>query len=300
VILTAFLFLVVPPIVEQTLRFAKTAPELVDSLSSQWRGVGAFVEQYQLQPQIDAAVASVQDQSSKWLTSLSTGIVGSVGSLFNAMAAVTIALVLAFLMLVEGPGWVKRMWGLYEDDERMKEHRALATKMHRVVTNYVNGQLSVSGIGALASGSVVFLISMFVDSVPSNLALPTIAITFVLSLIPMFGATLAGGLVALLLLVSSFPSALVFVVFFVVYQQVENNFISPLIQSKYVQLSPLAVLVAVTIGLYLFGLAGGIISIPIAGCVKVLSEYYLDTTRRKRAESKKPVQKLLKQLHVSE
>jgi predicted PurR-regulated permease PerM len=56
------------------------------------------------------------------------------------------------------------------------------------------------------------------------------------------------------------------------------------------------VLGAVTIGLDLFGLAGGIISIPIAGCLKVLLEDYLQRARKNRVRSEKPLVKLAKKL----
>ena len=153
-----------------------------------------------------------------------------------------------------------------------------------------------SGIGALCSGAVVFLLSLFIETVPANLSLPTIAITFVFSLIPMFGATIAGVLIALLLAFNSLTAGIIFAIFFVVYQQIENNFVSPAVQSKYVELSPLAVLAAVTIGLYLFGLAGGIISIPIAGCVKVLIEAHLEHSKKMRKRHDRPVAKLVKKL----
>ena len=81
------------------------------------------------------------------------------------------------------------------------------------------------------------------------------------------------------------------------YQQLENNIISPRIQSKRIELSPLAVLAAVTVGLYVFGIAGGIISIPIAGCIKVLIESYLERSREARNEERskeKPFAKLVK------
>ncbi|PID31433.1 hypothetical protein CR983_01270 [Candidatus Saccharibacteria bacterium] len=294
--LTAFLFLVVPPIAHQTLKIADQAPQLVEQLASQWEGVGSLVERYNLQEQINAAVASAQAEASRWLSGVTSGVISGVGSFFGVLGAIVLVLVLAFLMLVEGPGWMRRGWKLYNDPVRMREHRELATRMHRVVSGYVTGQLTVSGIGALMSGATVFLLSLFIESISAELALPSIAISFVFSLIPMFGATLAGALITLLLLISNLTAAIIFLVFFIVYQQIENNLISPAIQSRYVELSPLAVLVAVTIGLYLFGLAGGIISIPIAGCVKVLVEHYLQYSRRKREESQKPMQKLVKKL----
>ncbi len=295
-VLGLFVTLVVPPIVEQTVKFVESAPGLVDSAAKQWEGVGALVEQYHIQPQVDAAVQSLKDSSGSMLTSISQNILGSVGSIFGLIGATFLVLVLSFLMLVEGPVWMKRVWSLYEDTEKMEDHRTLVIKMRDVVSGYVTGQLAVSGIGALCSGAAVFLISLFIPAVPANLALPAVAISFVLSLIPMFGATIAGVLISLLLLFNSVSAGIIFAIFFIVYQQIENNFISPTIQAKYVRLSPLAVLAAVTIGLYLFGLAGGIISIPIAGCIKVFVETYVAQRRKERELNKKPLAKLVKKL----
>ena len=67
---------------------------------------------------------------------------------------------------------------------------------------------------------------------------------------------------------------------------VRNNVISPTIQSKRIELSPLMVLMAVTIGLYMFGMVGGIISIPIAGCAKVLATEYIKVERREEPAAK--------------
>ncbi len=295
-ILGLFVTLVVPPIVEQTVKFIDTAPALVDSAAKQWEGVGALVEQYHIQPQVDAAVQSLKDSSGSMLTNISQNILGSVGSIFGLIGATFLVLVLSFLMLIEGPAWMKRVWSLYEDTEKMEEHRTLVTKMRDVVSGYVTGQLAVSGIGALCSGAAVFLISLFIPAVPANLALPAVAISFVLSLIPMFGATIAGVLISLLLLFNNVTAGIIFAIFFIIYQQIENNFISPTIQAKYVRLSPLAVLTAVTVGLYLFGLAGGIISIPIAGCIKVLAETYIARRRKERELNSKPLAKLVKKL----
>jgi predicted PurR-regulated permease PerM len=84
----------------------------------------------------------------------------------------------------------------------------------------------------------------------------------------------------------------VYIIFFVVYQQLENNYISPTIQSKRLELSALTILASVTVGLYLFGVAGGIISIPVAGCIKVLLDTYLERVKAKRKKLSTPQAKL--------
>ena len=76
------------------------------------------------------------------------------------------------------------------------------------------------------------------------------------------------------------PAAVVYAIYFVVYQQIENNFISPHIQAKRIDLSALMVLGAVTIGLYMFGIVGGIIAIPIAGSLRILIEEFLEHRRK--------------------
>ena len=282
--LGAVIFLVIPPIVQQTVKFIDSAPEMVRTLSTQWQGFGDIVDRYHIQPQVDQAVHSIQANAAEWATGFGKNFVSGVGSVFSLFAASLLVLVLTFLMLVEGPEWMKRIWGVYRNEKRLKRHKHIVTRMRQVVSGYVSGQLTVSGIGALCAGATVFILAQFFHEIPANLALPTIAICFVLSLIPMFGATIAGVIVALLLAFNSLPAAIIFVVYFIVYQQLENNIISPRIQSKRIELSPLAVLAAVTVGLYVFGIAGGIISIPIAGCIKVLVESYLEHNRELRKE----------------
>lgn len=291
--LIGFTFLAVPPIIEQTSKFIQTIPDLANRTSEQWSGIGSFIDRYQLQPQIDTAIAALQDSASGWAADAGKNIVAGAGSVVSFAISMFFVLVLTFLMLVEGPAWLNRAWGLYSSPDLMKRHRKLALQMYRVVTGYVTGQLTVAAIGGVAAGLAVFILSLFFE-LPGNLALPTIAITAVLSLIPMFGATLAGALITLLLAINSVPAAIIYLVYFFIYQQIENNFIAPIIQSRRLELSALTVLVAVTVGFYVFGILGSLISIPIAGSIKVLLEDYLDERRRAQVRKSKPMAKLVK------
>lgn len=298
--LAAVIFLVIPPIAQQTSRFIDSAPQLVETVSKQWHGLGSLIEKYHIQPQVDQAVKAIQSDATRWATDFGKNFISGIGSAFSMFAATLLVLVLTFLMLIEGPSWLKRLWGLYTNIDRMVNHQKLVRRMHAVVSGYITGQLTVSGIGSLCAGATVFVMSIFIAQVPTNLALPTIAIAFTLSLIPMFGATIAGVLISILLAFNSITAGIIFAIYFLIYQQVENNYISPTIQSKRIELTPLAVLCAVTIGLYVFGVAGGIISIPIAGCIKVLVEDYLERSKTSREKSEKPLSKLVKKLSGDE
>jgi predicted PurR-regulated permease PerM len=295
-VLGVFAFLIVPPIAQQTAKFSQSVPGLVESVTTQWDGASGLVKKYNLQPQVDNLVKSVKDNSTHWASSIGANLLSGVGSVASTFASTVLVLVLTFLMLVEGPMWLQRLWGVYNDEERMERHRNLVHRMYTVVTGYVTGQLTVSGIGAALAGLTVFMLSLFLPGVPSNLALPTVAIAFTLSLIPMFGATIAGIIISLLLVLNNLTAGIIFAVYFIVYQQIENNFISPTIQSKKLELSALTVLASVTIGLYVFGLAGGIISIPIAGCLKVLLEDYLERARKNRKKSERPLNKIVNKI----
>jgi len=280
VVLGAFFFLVVPPIVQQTAKLVETVPTLVNNATQQYKGLNQFINHYQLQPQVDSALNSIKSSATSLTASFGKNIIGSLGSVFSAIAAGILVLVLAFFMLVEGPSWLSKLWGSYADKKRMAYHRTILGKMYTVVTSYVNGQLLVSALDGAAAGIAVFIISL-IFNVPTNFAIPAAAIMFVFSLIPMFGALLGGLLVGLVLAFNDPIAGLIYFAYVILYQQLEGNYISPKIQSKKLDLSGLIVLGSVTTGIYLLGIPGAIISIPIAGIVKILIEEYIIYRRDK-------------------
>ena len=287
---------VVPPIVQQSAKFVESVPSLIDQTGSQWHGFNELIDKNGLRPQVDATLNNLKQQASSWAASAGTSLISSVGSLAAFLGSLFLVLVLSFLMLLEGPMWMKRLWGLYNDQEKMERHKKLVGRMYNVVTGYVSGQLTVSGIDAILSGFVVFVLSLAFPAIDSNLAMLTVMVTFVLTLIPMFGATLAGLLISLLLFFNNVTAGVIYAIYFIVYQQIENNFIAPSIQSKKLELSALMVLSSVTIGLYVGGLLGSLIAIPAAGVVKVLLENYLEQAKKNRLESKKSLNKLVKKI----
>ena len=285
VLLGMIVTLVIPPIVQQTAKFTQTIPTFVDTATTQYKGISNLINQYNLQPQVDQAVNSIKDSTASWASNVGQSVINGVGSFFSFLTGLILVLVLTFLMLIEGPMWMQRLWGLYGNQRKMMTHKRVASRIYGVVNGYVTGQLTVSAIGAFFAGVVVWVLSLVFPEIPSALAFPAAAITFVLSLIPMFGATIGGVIITALLFFNAPFSALVYGIYFVVYQQIENNFISPHIQAKKIELSALAVLAAVTIGLYMFGVVGGIIAIPIAGSLRVLLDEYLKHQHEERLES---------------
>ncbi len=287
--LSAFMFLVVPPIVQQTAKVAETIPGLVTSATVQYKGLNSFINSYNLQPQVNGFVNSIKDSTSAVAGVVGSNLLSGIGSFFYGVSTIIMVLGLSFFMLVEGPVWIKRLWTLYDDDSLMDYHKSLLSRMYSVVTGYVMGQLSVSTIAALFAGLTVFVLSL-IFKVPINFAIPAAAIIFIMSLIPMFGEMIGMAIIALALLFNDPPAALVFAIVFVIYMQIENNYIVPRIQSRQLELSALAILISVIIGIYLFGIAGGIISIPIAGCIRIIADEYI-TRKNSGQKSRRPVLK---------
>ena len=99
-------------------------------------------------------------------------------------------------------------------------------------------------------------------------------------------ATIAAIIVGLVAFIHSIPAGIVVVVFFILYQQLENHVLQPLVYGRTVQLSPLVVLIAVLIGAELAGVLGALGAIPAAGALQVLLVDYL---RHRRGAARAPV-----------
>jgi predicted PurR-regulated permease PerM len=110
-----------------------------------------------------------------------------------------------------------------------------------------------------------------------------------LDLIPLAGATVAGILVCTVAFLHTVPAGIVVLAFFIIYQQLENHFLQPVIYGRTVQLSPLAVLVSVLVGAELAGILGALAAIPVAGAIQVVVRDQL-AARRGIAVVDTPVQ----------
>ncbi|MCX6728686.1 MAG: AI-2E family transporter [Candidatus Saccharibacteria bacterium] len=278
-ILGTVLFLIVPPIVEQTAKFTQNIPSLINSATNQSTGISDFIRQYHLQPEVDKVFESIKNYSTHFVSGIGSVIIYGIGSVVSVVTATILIIALTFLMLVEGPAWMERLWSLYHDKSHMEHHRKVVGKMYKSVTNYVVGQLSVSTIAGLVAGLLVLILSV-IYIIPTNLAIPAAALIFLFSLIPLFGETVGSLFVTSILAINNVTAAIIFLIFFIIYQQIEANYISPKIQSKRNDLTVLTILIAVTVGIYLFGIIGGIISIPIAGCIDVLVEDRLSKNKK--------------------
>ena len=167
----------------------------------------------------------------------------------------------------------KNLGSKKESRKTIEALQRLVRRMANVVSTYVSRQMLVAILDGCATMIIVFILSLILQFSPS-LAVPMGMITMIFYMIPMFGQFIGGTLVTLLLFFSNPFAALIFAVIYIIYAQIENNLIAPKIQGDALNLQPLIILCAIVIGMYMFGLLGAIIAIPIAGCIRVLVEEY--------------------------
>ena len=164
---------------------------------------------------------------------------------------------LTFFMLLEGGAWAERGYSFFPEHARPRVRR-VCHDIYRTVGGYVTGNLLISVIAGV-SASIVLLIM----GVPYAVALGLVVAIF--DLIPLAGATIAGIVVVGVAFLHSIQAGVVTAIFIIVYQQLENHFLQPVIYGRTVQLSPLTVLVAVLFGAELSGVIGALAAIPVAG-----------------------------------
>ena len=250
----------VPTLVGEVNDLVEATPGYVEDLT-EGRGPLGFLERdYQI---VDRVQDLVEDGGAGRLLGYSgTALAVTKGVVTAVVALITIA-VLTFFMLLEGPQWVERGLGLLAPQSQSRWRR-VGQQIYRTVGGYVTGALVIAMVAGISSAIVLSVLS-----VPYAIALALLVA--LLDLVPLAGATAATVLVTTVaFLSSSVTVGIVVLVYFVVYQQVENHFLYPLIYSRTVQLSPLAILIAVLIGASLAGILGALAAIPVAGAVQVI------------------------------
>jgi predicted PurR-regulated permease PerM len=268
--ITGIGFLFIPTLVSQVNDFVHKLPDYVHDLTHGRGRLGFLETKYHI---VEKVRKAVKDGGATKVLGLSGAAIAITKSIITLVVATITIAFLTFFMLLEGPTWLERIFGLMAEDSQ-KRWRKVAHDIYRTVGGYVTGNLVISLIAG-SSTTVVLLIM----GVPYAVALGLI-VAF-LDLIPLAGATIAAILIGVVAFIHSIPAGIVVVVFFLVYQQIENHFLQPVIYGRTVQLSPLTVLISVLIGAELAGVLGALAAIPVAGAIQVIVRDWLRHRRER-------------------
>jgi predicted PurR-regulated permease PerM len=261
-------WLFIPVLVDQVNNFAHKVPDYLDDITKGRGRLGFLQEKYHL---VDKARKALREGGASKLFGLSGTALAIAAGVVNAVLAIVTIAFLTFFMLLEGPNWIDRFFSLLRPQSRERWH-AVGHDIYRTVGGYISGNLLIS----LIAGTLTTIVLLIVG-VPYAVALGLIV--GILDLIPLAGATIAAIIVGAVAFIHSVPAGIVVVVFFVVYQQVENHVLQPIVYGRTVQLSPLVVLIAVLVGAELAGVLGALAAIPVAGALQVV---FVDWLRHRR------------------
>ena len=257
-ILSGLVYAFAKPIVDQRNQFSADLPTLVRDAEKGRGPVGRLVKRYKLQDwvkehrkEIDKAIDGA---GSKGLTVLR--------SVFSGLVAAITVMVLTILILLAGPDLGGGMLGLVPARHRERVRR-VSTDAARAVSGYMFGNLLISVIAGVAA--YVFLRIAGIPY-PEVLAL---WVAFA-DLLPLVGATLGAIPPVLVGFLHSVPVGIATIIFFVLYQQFENNVLQVTVMSRTVNVNPLGIFVSVLIGVEILGFLGGLLAIPAAGVVQVV------------------------------
>lgn len=216
--------------------------------------------------QLEEVLGYLQDKIADNASTIANGVLVGVNAAANVVVNLVLALVLAFLFIKDGRRflpWVSRISG----------HKAgphLAAVGHRI-WDTLGGFIRTQALVSLIDGVFIY-IGLVIVGVP--MALPLAVVTFFGGFIPIVGAFAAGALAVLVALVSVGPiKALIVLGIIVAVQQIEGNVLSPILQSKSMNLHAAVVLLSVTLGGSLFGIIGAFLAVPVAATIAVVLRY---------------------------
>jgi predicted PurR-regulated permease PerM len=262
-LLTAFIV----PLVREATNLADDLPGIIDDAQEGRGTIGRIIERYNL----DEWVADNQERIQEFLSGLGSQSLGVLRSIFAGVIALLTILVLTVLIIASGPRLTRGAVMLIPEPHRERA-RAIGGRSARAVSGYVFGNIVISVVAGVSTWIVLALLGVPYAGV---LAL---WVAFA-DLIPMVGATLGAIPTIGFAFLHSVTAGIVALIFYIVYQQFENHVLQPVIMSRSVNVSPLAVFVAVLCGIELAGFAGALLAVPAAGIIQVIVRDVYDWRR---------------------
>jgi predicted PurR-regulated permease PerM len=261
----------IPPLVDQVSKFIDALPGLVADLTEGHGKLGFLERDYHVVERVRHA------------TSGGTQVQGAAEPVFSVAKGVATtvigAIVIAFLtlfMLLEGPAWRERVDELIPESRRGPIER-VGAGVYEGVSGFVIGNLLASFLAGLFV-TLVFLAVGIPYAVPVGLFVALIEV------IPYVGPLVATLIVTGVAFTEGVVPGLVVLGLILVYHMVEGHTLRPLIYGRALKLSPLAVLIAILLGVEIAGILGALVSVPIAGSVQVIVAELMRSHRERPSE----------------
>jgi predicted PurR-regulated permease PerM len=258
-------FLVLPPLVRQVTEFIQALPDLVDDLVAGRGPLGFLQRDYHI---VDRIRAAIEDNGVGGVLGVTAPAIAVAQSLFSVIIGSVAIAFLTYFMLLDGPRMVERFYAFLPESARPRWQR-VGHEIYRTVGGYVTGNILISVIAGVAA-----MVALF--AVGSSYSVALAVVVAILDLVPLAGATMAAVIVSTVVFVElGWVRGVIIIAFFLLYQQLENHVLQPIIYGRTVQLSPLIVLISVLIGAELAGILGALAAIPVAGIFQAVGRELL-------------------------
>ncbi|PUB28927.1 putative PurR-regulated permease PerM [Promicromonospora sp. AC04] len=253
-LLTGIVWLVVRAVVDQWDELQAQALDGFDSLQTYIQDLPFEISDEQITSVRESALSLLQSDA------VGSGAIAGVSQTADFVAGFFIMIVVLFFFLKDGPAMWEFLLRPFEG-HRYERGRRVGTATIRTLGSYVRGTAIVAIVDAVGIG-----IGLAIVGVP--LVIPLSVLVFLLAFIPLVGATVAGILAALVTLVAVGPvEALIVVAIVVVVNQLEGDFLQPIVMGRTLRLHPLVILFALTAGTVLAGITGAVLAVPIAASI---------------------------------
>ncbi|TML06416.1 MAG: AI-2E family transporter [Actinobacteria bacterium] len=249
---------IIPPVVDQVNGLSKDIPGYVQDLRKS-KTFRKYDDKYDISKKLNEQAAKLPSRLGEAAGTLQDITVG----VFGALVKLVTVLTMTFFLLLDGGKILRFFLGMRgpAEEERL---RVVFEGIYRSVAGYVAGNLLISFI----AGGVTY-VTLRILGVP--FAAPLAVLMGFLDLIPLVGATIGGIVIGAVTAFTDFPTAtIVWVIVLIVYQQIENNVLQPVVYRRTVQVAPLLTIVAILIGSTLLGVLGVLVAIPVAGAIQIV------------------------------
>ena len=257
VVATAVALLLVPPAIHQAQDLGKELPTVVADLG-RLPIVGERLRDAEVPQKVEAWI----DQLPERLAGDTTPLKSAAGAIADGLLAGTVTMMLALALLVDAESLLGHAGRLVPPRHRRRA-RHLASLAYEVVGRYVAGSLLVAAIAGL---------SVLIVGTILGVPLAPLAAAWVMlwDLVPQIGGAMGGIPFVLLGFTEGPTTGVICAIFFILYLQFENNFLSPLVVGKAVKLSPPATMAAALIGVSAGGVVGALLAVPAVGAAKAV------------------------------
>jgi predicted PurR-regulated permease PerM len=264
------------PVWDQIVEFLQSLPKMWDELQAK-----EWFKQITGAANFDDKVASFLRDLAAGLPDAAGALLGAAGGIFGSILSLVTLTFLALFLLMERPMITDWLFG-FATPENEKRWRPVVEDSISAVSTSLIGNLAISLVAATVAG-----LSAWAFGLPFPLVLAVI--TGLLDLIPQVGATIAAVILTLVALTVSTEAAIAMVVIQLIYQQIENYVVYPVVYRKAVELTGFTTIVSVLIAGALLGVVGAILAVPFAATIKVVF-HEASRPRRERMDALRAAQ----------